>query len=397
VANPRQENFLATQASQISRVINALNNCTVLENRSNNQQDHIEYGVVDPLEFESTANRSSLGTKIVLEDRNKRELASLIVGSTVRTDSRQQAPKNFVRIPGQPNVYVVEFDPTATTTKFTDWVSPNLLQLSESIPLHSIQILNYRLEQDQLASGPRSWNYDATIDIPTRKYLLRAPNPDLNELRELESTPENIATLNQIGQYLGNIRFTEVEKKSRDVALMLRRNKLPDDAVDLDELNQFGFAQVGKQDDFEFNTMAGELVVTTADGVSVSILIGALLENPTGIELTLNYYLMLHAQVDESVFPVPERPSDEGLSEEESEKQNKAYLREIEQRGDKIKNASLRASALNQTFADWFYVVSEDIVSGLRPELNLAGNEIPEADNAAGEEEPAQSSVGENQ
>jgi hypothetical protein len=117
---------------------------------------------------------------------------------------------------------------------------------------------------------------------------------------------------------------------------MLRRNNLPADAVDMGELNQFGFAQVGRQDDFEFNTMAGELVVTTADGVSVSILIGALLENPTGIELTLNYYLMLHAQVDESVFPVPERPSDEGLSEEESEKQNKAYLREVEQRGEKI-------------------------------------------------------------
>jgi hypothetical protein len=50
---PAKKNFLATQASQISRVINALNNCTVLENRSNNQQDHIEYGVVDPLEFES--------------------------------------------------------------------------------------------------------------------------------------------------------------------------------------------------------------------------------------------------------------------------------------------------------------------------------------------------------
>jgi hypothetical protein len=394
---PAKKNFLATQASQISRVINALSSCTVLENRSNNQQDHIEYGVVDPIEYESAANRSSLGTKIILEDRNKRELASLIVGSTVRTDSRQQAPKNFVRIPGQPNVYVVEFDPGATTTEFTDWVSPNLLQLSENTPLDSIQILNYRMQKETLANGPRVWNYEAIIDIPASKFSLRASLPESKDLRGVETTPENIASLQRIGQYIGNIRFTEVEKKSRDVASVLRRNNLSDSSFDLNELNQFGFAQVGEQDDFEFNTMAGELIVTTADGVAVSILIGNLLENPTGTDLTLNYYLMLHAEVDESVFPIPERSLDEGLSEEEADKQNKAYLRKVEQRAEKIKNASLRASALNQTFADWYYVVSEEIVSGLRPELNLAGNKPLESDKTSGNNEPVQSTDGEDQ
>jgi hypothetical protein len=116
-----------------------------------------------------------------------------------------------VRIPGQPNVYVVEFDPGATTTKFTDWVSPNLLQLSENTRCTRFRfsIIEWRRI---------SWRAGLELELRSHHRHSRhgntrcGPNPDLNELRELETSPENIATLNQIGQYIGNIRFTEVEK-----------------------------------------------------------------------------------------------------------------------------------------------------------------------------------------
>ncbi len=378
---PARKNFLATNVGQISLAINALNNCTVLENRSIDQQDHIEYGVVDPMQYEASTNRSSLGTKIVLEDRNKRELASLIVGSSVRSEAQQSAQKNFVRIPGQPSVYVVEIQPQALSTDFTDWVSPNLLQLRNDTKLSSVEVKNYRIEADKLSSDPRNWSYDANVDIAKQEYGLRIPAPGSSELKVVEASKNNIAKLNEIGKYLGKIRFTDVEKKSKAAATMLRRNRLKNDPAALASLKEFGFAQIGTEPAFEFDAMGGEVIVRTADGVAVSILIGSLLENPTSGDLTLNQYVMLHASVDESLLPLPEAPDpDEQLTPEQRENQKKTYLREVEQRTERVKSASLRASELNQSFADWYYVVSEEVVSGLRPDLDFSTDQIKSAE-----------------
>lgn len=368
---PAKKNFVATDSDQIGRVVSCLNNCTVLENRSNAQQDHVDFGVVDPMDYESSNNRSSLGTKIVLEDRNKRELASLIVGSSLRNESTQQELKHFVRIPGQPAVYVVDINPEILSTDFTRWVNANLLDLTSQTPVDSIEIQNYRLPPDELQSDDKNWEYLVTLDVKSKKFKLRVPQLDSPQLVEAEISPENIQQLNSLGSYLGNIRFTDVQRKSTEAAKILKKRVQTDDASGaLDSLQQFGFAKVRFESGFQFNAVGGEVLVRTGEGVAISILIGSLVDNVTSGDLMLNHYVMLYASVDETLLPVPEAPAAND-DPELADKQQKAYLRNVEDRKEKIKSANLRASEFNQSYADWYYVVSEEVINGLRPDLTI--------------------------
>ena len=105
---PENKNYIASNARQISAAANALNEVLVLDEKTDEQQAYLEYGVVDPDEYQKTPNRSALGAKIILEDRNGKSLASLIVGKALKDDPTKL--KHFVRIPGQPNLYVIDFN-----------------------------------------------------------------------------------------------------------------------------------------------------------------------------------------------------------------------------------------------------------------------------------------------
>jgi hypothetical protein len=369
---PANSKFIATNAAQIGLSVNCLKNCIVLENRSSNQENHVEYGVIDPVEYESTPNRSSLGTKIVLQDRNNKELASLIVGSTLKNQSDTDQKKNFVRIPGEPNVYVVEIDRRALATTFPSWVNPNLMQLSQENKIDSIEFKNYRVDPAQIGTnGDKRWLYRASINIKDQAFKLTAPDKN-GEMVEIEPRQEDTQKLGMaMSQQMGQIFFTDVKRKPAATAAKLKRLAKEDDTSgDLDPLGQFGFAKVGFEDGFQFDATGGEVIVRTADGVNISLLIGTLATNSSGNDKTLNQHVMLYATVNESVFEVPERatPSSDPA---EAEKQNKAYLRKVQARRELIKSARQRADDLNQGYANWCYVVSEKVIEALRPELSI--------------------------
>jgi hypothetical protein len=182
-----------------------------------------------------------------------------------------------------------------------------------------------------------------------------------------------VSQFQNLGNFIGDIRFTDVQKKVSALAKLLSR-RTPEESSDLDGLNQYGFAvtSIEPNSDFgmKFDAVGGEVIVRTADGVAVSVLIGSLVENASAGDLNLNYNVMLYASVDESIFPVPEK-QDTGEDEETEEKNEKAYLRAVEHRNAKIKSAVQRASDLNQSYADWYYVVPEPVIIGLRPDLTI--------------------------
>ncbi len=369
---PAFQDFIATNAQQIGLAANALTDLTVLENRSNDQSDHYAYGVVDPGEYETATNRSSLGTMITLENRTGQELASLIVGPPLPKEGQQRQTKHFVRVPGQPNVYVVNIEPDALATDFTRWVSPNLLQLGPEVKFESIQIKSYRIQPDAIAEGAKQWSYFALMDIQNKAIQIQVPGQAAGELVVAEPTQDNVVSLNQLGQYIGNIRFTDVRKKSAAAAAILKRLLPEDDTTGvLDSLKEFGFVKSGFDNGFKFIASDGEVTVRTDDGVAVSILIGNLAENPTGGNLTLQRYVMLYALADESLFPEPEKPA-ANEDPELANQEEKEYLRKVADRDKKIEQAKLRARELNQAYADWIYVVPEDVVNGLRPDLKVA-------------------------
>ena len=81
---------------------------------------------------------------------------------------------------------------------------------------------------------------------------------------------------------------------------------------------------------------------------------------------------MLVAGVDESLIPEPEKPQAANEDSGDTESQ-KVYLRKVAERVKQLKIGRQRAAALNESFSRWYYIISEDTVARLRPELKGTG------------------------
>lgn len=373
---PARQNFVANNANQISQAINSVN-ANVLEQRSNDLQDHVEYGVIDPYEFESTRARNSLGKKIVLQDRNNRELASLIVGSAPRDDANANQTRRFVRIAGKPGVYVVELPEEALTTDFANWVSPNLFELSETTPIKSLTIENYRSSKEQLAGAkhPKTWRYQ--LELLENKRTLKVLS-DSNELKDSAIKPEQMQAIQKAVTFISltNVPLIDARKKNRSLAELLKKSNA-ELGKGLERLTESGFVATNFVADqyfgLEFASVGGRLTLRKSDGVSITFLVGDLVEAQSGTGADLNRLVMLYASFNPSVFPEPAKPA-----ENADESQQKAYLRLVAERENKIKEARNRAKLMNDKWADWFYVVSEKVIEQLMPDLGIDMKLIPE-------------------
>jgi hypothetical protein len=365
---PSRQNFVANNPMQISQAINSVNT-NVLEQRANDLQDHVEYGVVDPMEFESTPARNSLGKKIVLQDRNNQELASLIVGGAPRDDANVNQTRRFVRIAGKPGVYVVELPEQALTTDFSRWVSSNLFEIEDGSDLESLKISSYWTEKNQLsmAEPKKNWRYQLELDAKNQKQTMRVPNAQ-GEWVETAITTDQSNAIGQLGMYLPNIMFSNVRKKQRAVAELLR-NPQAELAEVLERLQGSGFSAVRRAPDrkfgLEFQSAGGEISLQNSSGVSISLLVGDLVEAQPGETIDLSRLVMLYASFDPAHFPSPEKPATEG------DDAQRAYLRQVADRDAKIKAAENRAQLLNNYYSDWFFVVPEQVINGLIPEFRL--------------------------
>jgi hypothetical protein len=90
------------------------------------QADHERYGVIDPLDEKSTALRGR-GQRITLYDDNAKELVDLIIGNQVEGQNNQF----YVRVPTEKETYRASLS-VSLSTKFSDWIEPDLLKLTSS-------------------------------------------------------------------------------------------------------------------------------------------------------------------------------------------------------------------------------------------------------------------------
>ena len=164
---PAKKDFIAGNVRQISLAANSLIESTVLQDVTDEQQAYLEYGVVDPDEFSNTPNRSALGTKIILQDRDMKEIASLIIGKPVKSDPKKL--QHFVRIPGQPNVYVIEFNAAALKTDFRSWIDPNLFDVRDPTAINKVAVNNYKVDKDKIGIDQPQQIYRAQANSNRRK------------------------------------------------------------------------------------------------------------------------------------------------------------------------------------------------------------------------------------
>ncbi len=366
---PDRKKFVASNPLQITLAANSMIDRLVLQETTDEQQRYSEFGVVDPGDYQNNPNRSGLGTKIILENRNGQDLASLIVGKQLKDDPTKL--KHFVRIPGQPNVYVIDFNASALNTDFKSWVDPNLFQFVFPLKKIEVEIENYRINPEKIGASPKELHSRVALSISeqgVRLVSVDAPGADGQWQRVGMSTEINDLIQAVAGQ-MGNVQFTDVRKKSEELAALFKKPAPNADASLIGSLMPLGFVRSGFENGtYDFDSVGGEVAITTDDAVVVTLNIGTLADKTSSDDNQLSYYALMTAGVNEALIPEPEIPKSTGDANEDE----KAFLRLVKARDEKVKSANTRASEINQLHADWVYVVAENVIENLRPDVDLS-------------------------
>ncbi len=388
---PSKQNYPASQGARIALAINSLSDLKVFEIMSDNQQDHLDYGVVDPEDYQNAASRGSLGTKITLTDRNQKEIASLIVGSPVKDEANI---KYFARITNQPNVYVVDYDPRVLSTDFSSWISTNPLQLSQrkadgGLEVNAADINYYRLKGDP-TNPTKDLFYRAelrpTEDGRMGVPLLETSDPTSKETRELTATDQQVAQLTQMGQFLSRIISNNVKRKDPNAAKAIQSNK-PFDPKLTESMRRYGFINCRNENgNFECDSISGNIRVYSPTGLVMTMSFGDLAGTTQDGTGNLNYVMMITAGVNHDVHKLPEKP--ENLNEDPTSDENKAYQRSLQNAKDKIEAVQNAANELNKIHADWYYIIEDDVIKKLRPEISITQPVKPREDSSENKEEP---------
>jgi hypothetical protein len=363
---PKAGDFPATRIARIGEVAKSLLDRTVLSLATEDEQGHVDFGVVDPTEAADSPNRSSLGLRVDLLDRNKGDIANLIIGKAVpgNTDG---VPRYYVRIPGQPAVYELEVPKSIFKTRFEDWVDPNLMELppanSQDISVSQVMIDQYRIDQKSIHRGDAEQLYRTRFvngETPTRKFEQFSDGKFIEKELTDAQWNEAASTL----QSIVNIRYIDVVGKPKAVAKLLQKPANFPESNDFKPMEQFGF-RLNKAK--QFQSTNGEISTITSDGVRIRLLIGSLAQRADSENLDLHFHGMLLAELDQSQFEEPKKPEDAA----EDSTENKAYLRAMEDLDRRKQSAVLRVNELNKNWSKWIYVIPESTVNAIRPDISI--------------------------
>ncbi len=131
----------------------------------------------------------------------------------------------------------------------------------------------------------------------------------------------------------------------------------------------------------------GELTIQTEEGVEISMVFGNLAPSRESASNALNYYMLITARVMDSILVEPSKPTPptppegEELSEEASEQYAeilKDHANALKQWKNKLDSAAVTTEGLNSLHGKWYYIINEDILKALRPEVATKATENTE-------------------
>ena len=372
---PTQAGFPSDNIARRTAIINAVVNLTdpkgVLQQKTDSQQDHVEYGVVDPAELQEKGSRAGVGTRVVLEDRNRQTLATLIVGSTIEGQPGQA----FVRIPGQPQVYLVEFVPQVLSVSFGDWLDVNLFQLrTQARPDGE---LTSEIDLVNSAAGNSAFESAAPSAGAWRAQVVPAGNSFATQNMEILAgdswtravlpTEINNTLVNAVKD-LGAVPTVEVRAKDKELGESIAANPLAGPAELYASLNPFGFRQTAEPGQpLSFESSGGKVQVVTDSGIATTMYLGNLFSD-SKTDSNLARLAMFHSALDLARFPEPQAPVAAG-GVDPTDEQRREFNRQHEAWTKKLDAAKAMVSALNGRHGRWFYMLDENVVSRFLPTL----------------------------
>lgn len=397
---PSHFNYPADSENRLGEVATSVIGLEKLSIATDIPGDHELFGVLDP--SDSSSGAVGVGTRLTLLGESGDKLVDLIIGKEVK----DQTGVRYVRLPEQNRVYTTAVDPDQWTTKFEDWIEGDLLKLN-SFDVTSVFIDDYSVDtlNGRIVPGAQmDLTYDDTAET---KWTLT----DLAEGEELDTTK-----LNGMTRALDELKIVDVRRKPAGLSGTLRASEdgLAITPAAIQSLQSKGFYI--SQSSLVSNK--GQIVCQMKDGVEYVLRFGEIAvgteksdgddsdedddaqsaeddttaaEGDDGAAEGENRYLFVMAQFNEGLLEQPEltplpgeeppaaEPTDEDetgpaepdaeadeepvdaiAAEEERaeiEAENKRLLDEF---GAKVDEGKERVKELNDRFADWYYVISNE-------------------------------------
>jgi hypothetical protein len=416
---PSHGNYPADAESQLKAVAETLADMKIIgvasdEKFADKKKEHELYGVNDPGSVD--VGTKGVGTLIAMQDAKGNDLLRLIVGKEVAGATNQR----FVRKPSEDIVYVTTIDLAKLPTEFDKWIEKDLLKLS-TFDVNKINIKDYLVLPTQTGRMRLVQRFEAALSYDNNEWkaeemaAYRGQQRVPAALQEMEEL--NKQKLDDLRNGLGDLKIVDVRRKPEGLGNSLRvsTDKLPADQQQA--LTELGFypysASEGRLEIFGAN---GELSVDTKDGVQYILRFGDIAPQVTTApkkdekakpaadseeEIKVHRYLFVTTQLAPSVQTPPqlepepagpepatdnkpaegEQKTDEAAKTEakageqkaedkpaavdpqqaERERIKKENERKLNAYRDQRKKAELRVAELNARFADWYYVVSEDV------------------------------------
>ncbi len=375
---PTHDNYPADAENQFAEAVATVMELTKGATVSDDAKQHELYGVVDPTTADPGA--TGVGMRITVTDDREQPLADLTIGNEVKDAPSQY----YAREPENDRVYLCNIDTKPFSTTFEDWIELDLLQVGRNdiaavtINTYSIDEISKRVIEGEILDV--SWNED------DRKWDLGG----LAEGEELDRT-----TLNDMRNAIDQLKIVDVRRKPATLAASLRA----EDGLDPEALDAVAGQSLQRRGFFfdqsrNLRSNQGEAIVRCPDGIQYVLGFGEIALG-TGSGSTddaegededqsagLNRYLMVWAEFNPNLIPAPEpgvlpeiREPAENLTEEEAadaalrdtlmeqarvliEQENQDKQREYEAA---LEAAQERVIELNDRFADWFYVISDEV------------------------------------
>jgi hypothetical protein len=419
---PSHQNYPADAKDHLAAAATELVDLKQLDVVSLSPADHETFGVIEPDLEKIKPGMTGIGELVEVRDATGTKIARLVIGKEDKRPAAGAGAGGkalrFVRKAGQDPVYRIEIDTSKFTTRFDDWIEKDLLKLSpwdvrrlvlDDYALEAVQS-DGRIRVEQNRKDRIELAY-ADTDAKWTLVKLEAFGGGTTPKEEKLGDGQELASakLNDLRNALGDLKIIDVARKPAGLSADLKaEEKFTGDPEAVTSMQQRGFLPLKSGDILSTD---GETIVGMKDGVEYVLRFGAATtlagttdkaEDGPAEEAT-GRYLLVMARFNEALLekpkldPVPDEPKvddakkDDGKKNdgkpdvknpegeaaaklgaaEEAEAKAQAALEEkrrIERENrrkqdaydDAVKAAQKRVRDLNNRFADWYYIVSDE-------------------------------------
>jgi hypothetical protein len=406
---PSHGNYPADAENQLRDAAAGLITMEAIDVASELPTDHAEFGVIEPSSDKLTVGAEGVGTLVVMQDAKGKDLLRLIIGKAVDGSPEQR----FVRKPNQDVVYVAKVDVEKLPTDFDKWIEKDLLKL-KALDVSQMTLKDYSILPTPTGRPYYFPRMEATVGWNTEKgnwdlvKLLVRAGQSMREAQLGEHEELNKQKLDEMKSALADLKIVDVVRKPEGLGASLEGGE---DLLQYeDALATLGFLIVPRGGDkYDIAASNGEVLVDMKDGVEYVLRFGKVQgASGEGEEGKLNRYLFVTAQLAQSTLQPPElapettgagdsanppaegarsggggadqanddagsgassgsqsseegQPKEAGEDDEELARIKRDNQRKLDEYNEKRKKAERRVAELNARFADWYYVISEDV------------------------------------